>query len=60
MKRKSPEDRLKKYMDHKYNQSNITTLLNMVQSVVKENEELKNRFAIVVQIFHMDLPIIEE
>ena len=59
MKRKSPEDRLKKYMDHKYNQSNITTLLNMVQSVVKENEELKNRLAIVEQILHMHLPIIE-
>ena len=60
MKRKSPEDRLKKYMDHKYNQSNITTLLNMVQSVVKENEELRNRLAIVEQIMHMHLPIIEE
>ena len=59
MKRKSPEDRLKKYMDHKYNQSNITTLLNMVQSVVKENEELKDRLAIVEQILHMHLPIIE-
>ena len=59
MKRKSPEDRLKKYMDHKYNQSNVTTLLNMVQSVVKENEELKNRLAIVEQILHMHLPIIE-
>ena len=59
MKRKSPEDRLKKYMDHKYNQSNVTTLLNMVQSVIKENEELKNRLAIVEQILHMHLPIIE-
>ena len=60
MKRKSPEDRLKKYMDRKYDQSNITTLLNMVQSVIKENEELKDRLAIVEQIMHMHLPIIEE
>ena len=59
MKRKSSEDRLKKYMDNKYDQSNATTLLNMVQSVVKENEELKNRLAIVEQILHMHLPIIE-
>lgn len=60
MKRKSVEDRLKQYMDHKYNQSNVTTLLNMVQSVIKENEELKSRLAIVEQILHMHLPIIEE
>jgi len=59
MKRKSAEERLKKYMDHKYNQSNITALLNMVESVVKENEELKDRLAIVEQILHMHLPIIE-
>jgi len=60
MKRKSVEDRLRKYMDHKYEQSNISTLLNMVQSVIKENEELKSRLAIVEQILHMHLPIIEE
>ena len=60
MKRKSPEDRLKQYMDHKYDQSNITSLLNMMQSVMKENEELKDRLAIVEQIMHMHLPIIEE
>ena len=60
MKRKSPEDRLKKYIDNKYDQSNITSLLNMIQTVMKENEELKNRLAIVEQIMHMHLPIIEE
>ena len=60
MKRKSPEDRLKKYMDHKYDQSNITSLLNMMQTVMKENEQLKDRLAIVEQILHMHLPIIEE
>ena len=60
MKRRSPEDKLKQYIDHKYNQSNTTTLLNMVQSVIKENEELKDRLAIVEQIMHMHLPIIEE
>ena len=41
MKRKSSEDRLKTYMNRKYEQNNITTLLNMVQNVIKENEELK-------------------
>ena len=60
MKRKSAEDRLKQYMDHKYDQSNITSLLNMMQSVMKENEELKDRLAIVEQIMHMHLPIIEK
>ena len=60
MKRKSAEDRLKKYMNYKYDQSNITSLLNMMQSVMKENEELRNRLAIVEQIMHMHLPIIEE
>ena len=60
MKRRSSEDRLKAYMDHKYEQSNITTLLNMVQNVMKENEELKERVAILEQILHIHLPIIEE
>jgi len=59
MKRKSPEDRLKKYMNYKYDQSNITSLLNMMQTVMKENEQLKDRLAIVEQILHMHLPIIE-
>ena len=60
MKRKSSEDRLKAYMDRKYDQNNITALLNMVQSVIKENEELKEMVAILEQILHMHLPIIEE
>jgi len=60
MKRKSSEDRLKAYMDHKYDQNNITTLLNMVQNVMKENEELKERISIHEQILHMHLPIIED
>lgn len=60
MKRKSSEDRLKAYMDRKYEQSNITVLLNMVQSVIKENEELKERVAILEQILHMHLPIVEK
>ena len=54
------EDRLKEYMNRKYDQNNITTLLNMVQTVVKENEELKERVAMLEQILHMHLPIIEE
>ena len=60
MKHKSPEDKLKAYMDHKYEQSNMTALLNMVQNVMKENEELKERVAILEQILHMHLPIIED
>jgi Trp operon repressor len=56
----SPEARLKKYMQDKYENNNITTLLNMVQTVMKENEELKERVAILEQILHMHLPIIEE
>ena len=59
MKRKSSEDRLKAYMNRKYEQNNITTLLNMVQNIMKENEELKERVAILEQILHMHLPIIE-
>ena len=58
--KKNSEDRLKSYMDKKYAQSNMTTLLNMVQTVMKENEELKERVAILEQILHMHLPIIEE
>ena len=60
MKRKSSEDKLKDYMDRKYEQKNITTLLNMVQNVMKENEELKERISILEQILHMHLPIIED
>ena len=60
MKYQSPEEKLKKYMDNKYEQHNITTLLNMIQTVIKENEELKERVAILEQILHMHLPIIEE
>ena len=58
--KKNSEDRLKAYMDEKYAQNNMTTLLNMVQTVMKENEELKERVAILEQILHMHLPIIEE
>ena len=47
-------------MKDKYESNNVTTLLNMVQTVVKENEELKERVAILEQILHMHLPIIEE
>ena len=60
MKHKSPEEKLREYMDNKYDQRNITTLLNMVQTVIKENEELKKRVAILEQILHMHLTIIEE
>ena len=59
MKRQSPEQRLKTYMANKYEQNNITTLLNMMKNIVAENEELKERVAILEQILHMHLPIIE-
>jgi Trp operon repressor len=55
-----PEKRLRKYVQDKYQSNNTTTLLNMVQTVIKENEELKERVAILEQILHMHLPIIEE
>ena len=58
--KKNSEDRLKAYMNTNYPQSNMTTLLNMVQTVMKENEALKERVAILEQILHMHLPIIEE
>ena len=60
MTRKSPEKRLKEYMDRKYEQSNITTLLNMIHGLVEENNELKERLSIVEQILHMHLPTIEK
>ena len=58
--RQSPESKLRKYMQDKYQNNNITTLLNMVQTVLKENEELRERVAILEQILHTHLPIIEE
>ena len=58
--RQSPESKLRKYMQDKYQNNNITTLLNMVQTVMKENEELRERVAILEQILHTHLPIIEE
>tara|TARA_Y100000310_G_C20450022_1_gene700249 strand:+ start:655 stop:834 length:180 start_codon:yes stop_codon:yes gene_type:complete len=54
------EAKLKQYMQDKYENNNITTLLNMIQTVIKENNELKERVAILEQILHMHLPIIEE
>mgnify|MGYP003657730236 FL=1 len=35
-------------------------LLQMVQSLMKENEELKQRVSILEQILHTYLPIVEE
>ena len=54
------EDRLKKYMTSKYPDDNITTLLNMINTLVKENDSLKERVAILEQILHTYLPIIEK
>ena len=36
------------------------TLLQMIQTLMKENEELKQRVSILEQILHMHLPIVEE
>ena len=47
-------------MQQKYDNKNITTLLNMIETVVRENNDLKERLAIVEQIMHMHLPIIED
>ena len=58
--KRNPENRLRSYIDNKYEQNNMTNLLNMIQTVIKENEELKERVAILEQILHMHLPIIEE
>ena len=58
--KRNPENRLRSYIDIKYEQNNMTNLLNMIQTVIKENEELKERVAILEQILHMHLPIIEE
>ena len=60
MKSNKSEDKLRNYIEHKYEQKNITTLLNMVNTVVKENDELKKRIDILEQILHMHLPIIED
>jgi len=60
MKKLSIEEQLRKYMDRKYEQNNITTLLNMIHGLVEENNSLKERLAIIEQILHMHLPIIEK
>ena len=60
MRSKLIEEQLRDYMRKKYDNNNITTLLNMVETVVRENNELKERLAVVEQILHMHLPIIEE
>ena len=47
-------------MANKYPPTNIQTLMQMLQSLIKENEELKERVSILEQILHTHLPIIEE
>ena len=39
---------------------NDKALLQMVQTLMKENEDLKQRVSILEQILHMHLPILEE
>ena len=60
MKKLSIEEQLRKYMDRKYEQNNITSLLNMIHGLIEENNSLKERLAIIEQILHMHLPIIEK
>ena len=60
MKKLSIEEQLRKYMDRKYEQNNITTLLNMIHGLVEENNSLKERLAIIEQILHMHVPIIDK
>ena len=45
---------------HVLNVVSDQALLQMVQTLMKENEELKQRVSILEQILHMHLPIIEE
>ena len=60
MRSKLIEEQLRDYMRKKYDNNNITTLLNMIETVIRENNELKERLGVVEQILHMHLPIIEE
>ena len=45
---------------HVLNVMSDQALLQMVQTLMKENEELKQRVSILEQILHMHLPIVEE
>ena len=54
------ERKLKDYMTEKYPPTNIETLMHMIQSLIKENEELKKRVDVLEKILRMHLPIIEE
>ena len=45
---------------HVLNVMNDPALLQMVQTLMKENEDLKQRVSILEQILHMHLPIVEE
>ena len=45
---------------HVLNVVSDQALLQMVQTLMKENEDLKQRVSILEQILHMHLPIVEE
>ena len=47
-------------LKHALNVVSDQGLLQMVQTLMKENEELKQRVSILEQILHMHLPIVEE
>ena len=47
-------------LKHVLNVMSDQALLQMVQTLMKENEDLKQRVSILEQILHMHLPIVEE
>ena len=47
-------------LKHVLNVVSDQALLQMVQTLMRENEDLKQRVAILEQILHMHLPIVEE
>ena len=47
-------------LKHVLNVMSDQALLQMVQTLMKENEDLKQRVSILEQILHMHLPIVED
>ena len=47
-------------LKHVLNVMSDPALLQMVQTLMRENEDLKQRVSILEQILHMHLPIVEE
>ena len=47
-------------LKHVLNVMSDPALLQMIQTLMRENEDLKQRVSILEQILHMHLPIVEE